>query len=277
MPSIFSIDLTKKYVSQFRQQGMQALKLIPAFRNIDINRELSLSTLSWIYFNRDKFSLSTDQVSNLITRDIARSKFVVGSNIIFDSSLQRYPEKEALYSAARTIIGVVWKKLFAFEQIIKPRMCFPRQGVEHESASDPQVFGLIEYVMNSDDPVKWAEILAHELGHHYLTIVFATKSEATVNRYPWAKEDRSALRNMKRPLFGIYHAAFAEAAMLELGLRIHSNHSIEELIKQSSSRILDCYKNKYIKDLTTITKSGLLEFDKDIKLFMLGVRERIEV
>ena len=153
------------------------------------------------------------------------------------------------------------------EKIVRPRLSKTTKNDPFESASDPKTFGQILFNMKSDCPVKWAEIIVHELGHHYLNIVLTSHSNKDVFNQPWGALGHSAIRNSERPLIGIYHGAFSQACMLELASNILKTIGTDKY-HQGANRIFEMFEQKFLSDYRTIHASRVLEFDPHIHAFI---------
>ncbi|MCY4644273.1 MAG: hypothetical protein OXB88_06600 [Bacteriovoracales bacterium] len=186
----------------------------------------------------------------------------------------KYEEKRKLYNDSRNTIKAVWPQMHKLIETINPRIS-DKSPKEFESVSNPKVFGEVLYDMKSNDPIKWGEILVHEIGHQYLFVTTSTKNLAPFKQI--FKDRRfSHLRDEQRPLIGIYHAVMAQTCMIELALRILKKKKKE--IKHSSARkILAKFKDVFPLDLKTIEECKLLEFDHHIADFILEVKEKFDL
>lgn len=153
-----------------------------------------------------------------------------------------------LYQRALEIIKRVWPEIFDIYSELIVGFHKVEEGRQEESYSDPKTFGLIYYLMDSEDELKWAEIMVHELSHHILFA--ATALEGFLPKtIDWAQEEYSAIRNEKRPLIGIYHGLIAQSFMLNLGLLVETKS-----MNLNSNRIFDFFGSKFFEDKQTIDK-----------------------
>src|SRR5690606_19051776 len=96
-------------------------------------------------------------------------------NIFKERCIRKYQEEEAIYREAVGIVKAVWPQFSELIQTINPRISLQTKDREQfESESDPKTFGEIIYNMKNGCPVHWAEILVHEIAHHYLTVLLGT-------------------------------------------------------------------------------------------------------
>lgn len=153
-----------------------------------------------------------------------------------------------LYQRALEIIEEVWPEIYDIYSELITGFHKVENGRNEESYSDPKTFGLIYYLMDSDDELKWAEIMVHELSHHILFAATALEGFLPED-IDWAHEEYSAIRNEKRPLIGIYHGLIAQSFMLNLGLLVETN-----FVNLNSNRIFDFFGSKFLEDKQTIDK-----------------------
>lgn len=237
-------------------------------------RHSSLPFLSWGYFSAENAE-SRSQWTGLFEKDRIRLRAVVGNDIFRNEQADCFSDKKYLYDEALGIIQSCWPEYASMLTLIHPRLSMTTQDDPFESASDPKTFGQILYRMDSACPVKWAEILVHELGHHYLNIVLTTHHDQDVFNQPWDHLEHSAIRNTDRPLIGIYHGTFAQACMVELALRILKTASLEKYFP-GAHRILETFENKFLTDYQTILSAGVLDFDESVKNFMKSIRVSLD-
>ncbi|MGE4107361.1 MAG: HEXXH motif-containing putative peptide modification protein [Bacteriovoracia bacterium] len=271
---MFDLGMISSYVEFLREEGVRAiLSSRPEISKIDLSK-LSLPIVSSCYFSAEDLNRSK-QWGELFLRDQKRRKLVTGNDIFRSHESEIYSEKEKIYQEAISLIASTWPEYFKIVKAIQPRLAQTTIDDPFESASDPQTFGQILYRMDSDCPVKWAEILVHELGHHYLNIVITTHDEQEIFDQPWDETRYSAIRDIDRPLIGIYHGAFAQACMLGLALRILRSKKIDRKYDQGAYRILERFTSTFQKDYETICGRGLLRFDEHITDIIHIIRDEL--
>jgi len=255
--------MVRSYVEFLKEEGAQAV--LSSFPNISPQKVegASLSLLSFCYFSSDD-TAQIGKLENLIQIDQKRKAGVVGNDIFRCLDSELYQNHEETYRQAVDLISSVWPEYHAMIQAIEPRLAKTTDDDPFESASDPTTFGQILFRMDTKCPVKWAEILVHELGHHYLNIIITTHEEQDVFNQPWDETKYSAIRDTDRPLIGIYHGAFAQACMLGLACRILSDSKTSSAQREGALRIIDRFYLSFQKDYQTIQEHGLLSFDDHI-------------
>ena len=265
MKSFFNTNLVELYISHLREEGA---KNAPSSFDLTLLQNSSTPLLSWIYFNRNKDLSLLDQ---MLEFDIIRNKQTIGPALLSDHQWEGYRKEKKLYSDAMAIIEKVWPSMYSLIKTTGPIISFIRPNDKFESASDPHCFGEILYAMNSNCPIKWGEILVHEMAHHYLFVITATRN---INEYlnrPFKDLRYSNLRGEKRPLIGIYHALLAQACMITFALKILDSNS-DKSIKIKAMKIIDKFKIIFPLDLQTITDCNLINFDPAIRNFVLEVK-----
>ncbi len=272
---MFDLGMIESYVLNLREEGGKCLRSsLPDFSRIDL-KKISLPFLSWCYFSADDAG-EKKRWSTLARLDSRRSNLVTGNDIFRSKKCELYPEKEVIYQKSLQLIRSVWPEYFEVIKIIKPRLSMTMANDPFESASDPRIFGHILYRMNSECPVKWAEIIVHELGHHYLNMVVTTHDDHDVLNQPWDEAKYSAIRNSDRPLIGIYHGTFAEACMLELALRICSKREIDPNYRNAAFKMIEKFAPLFEQDYKTSRDYQCLEFDEHITEIIESIRLNFE-
>lgn len=271
---MFDFEMVQSYIAYLREEGVRAI----LSSRSDLSRKsveaLSLPIVSLCYFSAE--SASEREGWDLLFRlDHERKNAVVGNDIFRNPKSDIFLEKNKIYREAENLIEAVWPEYFQLIRIIEPRLAQTTKDDPFESASDPKTFGQILYRMDSDCPVKWAEILVHELGHHYLNIVITTHEEQDVFDQPWDETKYSAIRDTDRPLIGIYHGAFAQACMLGLALRILKQDG-DNRYRAGAERILKRFQPTFEKDYQTILDRDLLRFDEHITEIIETVRGEVK-
>ncbi len=226
----------------------------------------SLPFLSWCYFSADNPEKKR-RWTTLLELDLQRQEGVVGNDIFREEKFEHFSERETVYEEASQLVAMAWPQYGEMASIIRPRISGTTQNDLFESASDPKTFGQILYNMKSDCPVKWAEIVVHELGHHYLNIILTTHSNQEVFDQPWDQRGHSAIRDTERPLIGIYHGAYSQACMLQLAMNILGNDNLRKY-HSGANRILKSFREKFLNDYQTIRTAGVLSFDAHIRRFL---------
>lgn len=179
---------------------------------------------------------------------LMKLKYSTKENLFFklnsseEGSLEEF---EYLYQQAVSILRKNWPFVYDLFLSTVYGLSIVEVGKSEESYSSPKLFGLIFYNMKSKDPLKWAEILVHELSHQ---ILFAgTALEGFLPEIDWGKSVFSNLRNENRPLIGVLHAVVAEAFMLRLAFLTEKRKPI-----LNYQRILTNYSEKFKSDLKTL-------------------------
>ena len=129
--------------------------------------------------------------------------------------------------------------------------------------------------MNSDCPIKWGEIISHEMAHHYIFVVLAAKQEKEIFNRRFKDIRFSSLRNEQRPLIGVYHALFAQTCMIIFASNVIKS-DLKEEYKAKSFEIIERHRGIFPKDLSTVTDSDILDFDSRIKDFILKASGHIK-
>lgn len=269
---MFDLEMVKSYILYLREEGGKCLlSSYPDISKADLKR-VSLPFLSYCYF----YTENSKKYKSLLKLDKLRQESIFGNDIFRTNISSILLSKETLHQESLQVIRRVWPEYFKLIQTIKPRLSRPTKNDLFESASDPKIFGQILYRMDSKCPVKWAEILVHELGHHYLNIVVTTHEDQEIFAQPWDESKHSAIRNEDRPLIGIYHGMFAEACMLELALRILASDKMSSHYRSVALQMVERYGSLFKQDYQTIVDQGCLEFDIHIKEFIESVRSNLE-
>jgi len=261
----FNSDLVRSYISFLRGEGQ---KYVPSPLYSKVSG-MSTPLLSWIYFNRN----NQGDISSLVDFDRKRQFNTVGPYLVEQGPCHREDRKETRYNEALEIIKTVWLEMHSLIISISPMMSYPGSMHVFESASDPKLFGEIIYRMDSDCPVKWAEILVHEIGHHYLYVITSTKKTDEIFNRAFKDTRFSNLKKETRPLIGIYHAVFAQSCMITLASKVLDS-GLDHNKKLKAEEILARFWDIFPKDLETITKCDLLDFDAHIKSFIEEARIR---
>lgn len=234
----------------------------------------SLPFLSWCYFSSNDLD-KRHRWETLMSLDLARQAAVVGNDIFRNDRVEIFSDKEPIFLEACALIEKVWPDYIAVVNAMNPRFARTTSDDLFESASDPKTFGQILFNMKSTCPVKWAEIIVHELGHHYLNIILTTHSNQDVFNQPWGALGYSAIRNSERPLIGIYHGAFSQACMLTLACNILDTSGTEQY-HQGAHRIFEMFEDKFQSDYHTIQSSGVITFDPHIQAFIESAVHRLD-
>ena len=262
----FNIDLVRSYTSFLRKAG--ATHAPALFQNTLLKDEISTPCLSWIYYNRNN---DLTYLENLLEWDKKRSEQVVGKCIISscrNTQIEKYFKKENIYQDAVNIINKIWPMMGSLIEAVRPIISFPDHNEHFESRSDPKVFGEIKYNMESSCSIKWAEIIVHEMTHHYLFAVMASWNSNFIFNRPFKDIRFSSLRKSPRPLIGIYHSLYAQSSMIILASRIMQN-DFGSYEKEKAEKMLKNFRDTFPKDIATIRASGLIGLDAHIMEFIL--------
>lgn len=260
----FNSNLVRSYITFLRGEGQ---KYVPSPLLSQAER-MSTPLLSWIYFNRN----NPRNIATLVDQDRKRADHIIGSYLIEEKESLPDQDREEIYFEAMRDIELVWPEMHQLIKTIGPIISFPSSDHVFESASDPKIFGEIIYRMDSQCPVKWGEILVHEIGHHYLYVITSTKKNGEVFNRPFKDIRFSNLKNERRPLIGIYHAVFAQSCMITYASKVLQSDLSEEK-KLKSKAILERFKEIFPKDLETIIEADLLDFDEHIKKFIKEAKD----
>ncbi|MDB5036774.1 MAG: motif protein [Bacteriovoracaceae bacterium] len=272
---MFDLGMIESYVLNLREEGGKCLlSSLPDFSERDLEK-MSLPFLSWCYFSVDD-SEKKKSLRSFIQLDLRRKKSSLGSDIFRSNTCKLFLKKETTYQKALKLIRGVWPEYFEVIKIIKPQLSQTMVGDRFESASDPKIFGQILYRMDSNCPIKWAEIIIHELAHHYLNMVVTTHDDQNVFSQPWDETKYSAIRESERPLIGIYHGAFAEACMLSLALRIISTKKLDSQYRDAAYKMIEKISPLFKQDYQTAKQHKCLSFDEHITEIIESVRFDLE-
>ena len=269
MDVMFNLDLVRTFTHSLRKQGFS---LLPPHLSASFSlSEFSTPMLAWIFSNRS--NISETELLELIPLDMDRQNNKVGHNILKEKILEKYPIEEMLFNEAVNIINGAWKEFYDLINEINPMVSF--QTVERsqfESESDAKFFGQIIFNMKSKCSVHWAEILVHEIAHHYLNVMLATIPMSAETKNKFKQERYSHQRSGSRPLIGIFHGVFAQSCMLIYVEKIQSSDLPQE-IKSKAWRTFERYGEIFPKDLETIIEEGLIEDYAGTKKIILNAQE----
>ncbi|PIP89342.1 MAG: hypothetical protein COW79_13085 [Bdellovibrionales bacterium CG22_combo_CG10-13_8_21_14_all_38_13] len=227
--------------------------------------------LAWIFSNRT--NMSDKELLDLIPLDMERQKNRVGHNILKERILEKYPIEEMLFYESVNIIKDSWKEFYDLINEIKPIVSFQTSDRgQFESESDAKFFGQIIFNMKSKCAVHWAEILVHEIAHHYLNVMLATTPMSSETKNKFKQEKYSHQRNAPRPLIGIFHGVFAQSCMLIYVEKVQRSDLSQE-IKSKALKTFERYGEIFSKDLETIIDEGLIEDYTGTKKIILRAQE----
>ena len=112
--------------------------------------------------------------------------------------------------------------------------------------------------MKSPCPVHWAEILVHEIGHHYLTILLGTTVIDAETKNKFKESRHSHQKQTLRPLIGILHGVFAQSCILIFASKILLDQMLSEKWKEGAQKTFDRYATIFPHDLKTVETSCLI-------------------
>ena len=264
----------RSYLHVIRKEGaVSTLSFYQDAFNLEELESLSTPLLSWLLHNRKQLPAITE-IKKMIQRDEERKKTVCGYDIISDIEVSENLELENIFSEALEIVQQYFPEMYKIITIINPRVSFPLEGKTYESASHPHSFGQIFYRMDSSSPTKWAEILVHEIAHHYVEAMTVSIKEIKELREIFIVEKDSAIRKEKRPLIGIFHGVIAQASILHLATNILED-TVDYQMKDGAKAMLNRFGESFIKDKVTIESSGLSHFHDSSWGFVLNTSDRI--
>ena len=267
----FNTEIVKCYISYLRSEG---IKSMPSDLHLQIKvQSLSTPLLSWVYFNR-KGDLS--QLSKLVDFDVKRRKSTLGPCLLnTNTQWVEFTNKEKTYLEAMDIIKKAWPEIYLLIQVVSPIISLTRDSDKFESASIPHLFGEILYCMKSNCPIKWAEIIVHEIAHHYLFVMTSVKKFDDFFNRPFRDIRYSNLRSENRPLIGIYHALMAQSCMITLAYKVFEMNTSRKN-KMAADKILHHFYKIFPLDFKTIEECGLLGFDIHIRDFIFEAKEKFD-
>ena len=270
MENSFDIQLVEQFIAAIRERGVSVLSSSP----FPFSKEqLSTSALAWLFSNRNALP-AREIIMKVLDLDVERQKTVIGHNIFKESRIETYPEEEAIHEAALSIIKAVWPEFFDLIQVIQPRISFQTEDrSKFESESDPKTFGEIIFNMKNRSPEHWAEILVHEVGHHYLTILLGTTQIAPETKNKFKEQRHSHQRKSERPLIGITHGIFAQSCILLFATNVLLNNSLREKWGEGAQKTFDRYAAIFPNDLKTVEENQLLFHPKMRELSSLAKQQ----
>jgi HEXXH motif-containing protein len=176
-----------------------------------------------------------------------------------DSELHKFESEEILFKEAMSIIVQVWPEIGSLIERINPRISLQTTDrSQFESESDPKTFGEIIFNMKSDCPVHWAEILVHEIAHHYLTILLGTSGIDDKMKLKLKEEGFSNQRKSVRPLVGILHGVYAQCCILIFACNVLLNGEEFEQWQEGARKTYSRYAPIFPLDLATVEQEGIL-------------------
>lgn len=251
----FDLHLVEKFIASVRKMGADVL---PSSHSFSETNNVSTPILTWLFSNRNKLP-SSYHLNEILLLDVDRQKHVIGNNIIKTPRNEYFLEKEELYQQAMSTISEVWPEIFALTETISPRISFQTDDrKEFESESDPKTFGEIIFNMKSTCPMYWAEIIVHEISHHYLTVLLGTIEIDGDLKNKFKKLRFSHQRSSERPLIGILHGVFAQTCILHFATNVILDPAYNLIYKAGARKSFDRYSKIFLKDLNTVRDEGLL-------------------
>jgi len=265
-PQFIRYDAVRQYIAAIRYKGTRELNTYLDDESIDLS-QCSTTLLCWAFYFLNKNNPTQDELRNLITRDIDRREHPVGIDVLNPNhESEDFSSKRDLCDSALDIIAESWKPLYDLIGIVHPRICYPSSDIlaerNFESASDPKYFGHLYFAMTRKTPMGWAEIIAHEMGHHYLFVIHAAfhrKVDA-----PWKEKFHSSIRNTDRPLIGIFHGTVAETFMILLAKSVLNNNELADHHPEAEE-LLTRQLQHFAKDYATVEAHRAYDIDTDLK------------
>lgn len=268
----FDLQLVVQFVATIRGKGAVVLSSSNSRYSAEL---LSTPALVWLFSNRTALPLH-DVLDEILDFDFKRQQTIVGHNIFKDRSIKKYPELEFIHEEALSIIKLVWPEIFELIRTIRPRVSFQTEDrAQFESESDPKTFGEIIYNMKNQCPVHWAEIMVHEIAHHYLTVLLGTMPLDAKTKDKFKESLHSFQRQSQRPLIGILHGVFAQSCILIFATKILLDDSSNEAWKSGAQKTFDRYASIFPNDLKTITDNQLF-FHPAVKHLSEIARDQVE-
>lgn len=272
MEAVFKLELVDKFTDSVRKQGLQLLSP-DLFASLS-SQQLSTPLLAWIFSHRK--NLEIINISELIKYDLERQKTKIGHNILKEKILRKYPEKEKTLNQAFYIINNSWKNFFELIENINPLVSLQTNDrKQFESESESKAFGQIIFNMKSDCPVHWAEIIVHEIAHHYLNVILATKPMSPGLKNKFKEERYSFQRKSPRPLIGIFHGVFAQTCMLIYTAKVQVS-SLDKKVKSDAMKTYHRYGEIFRNDLETIENEKIFVHYHELTDFVLQAKESVD-
>lgn len=212
---------------------------------------------------KNPHSLSTPALSIIYYSDISQHRSESLNQFIdFQNWVEKPFEKSpTLLKESVNLLEIVWPELHKFNLELNPVYIEPIDG-EYESASDPKRFGLIEVRQKRKGIYPLAEILAHELAHHYLFILSSIPVQTQIQ---WEKQIYSSIKKMNRPLIGLLHGTYAQSFMAILAKKIESHfpndNAAVEWVKSVKSR----FRSGFSVDITNLKQEGALSVFPEVQ------------
>ncbi len=249
-----NLDLVKKFIVSIRRRGENCLPT----SLLHLSEKLSTPFLTWVYSHQLSMEPNKDKILELAKLDIKRSKTVTGHNIFADAVLETYPEQEERYQDARSVIEKYWNKVHDLIEVINPRVSLQIEGRRFESESNPKEFGQIIYNMKKESIAYWIEILVHEIGHHYLTVLLGTTKMNGQFKAKLSQTAYSHQRDEERPLVGILHAVVAQSFMIIMASKILKDEKENIDLVQGAKRTFEKASVRFKEDLKTVKANNLI-------------------
>ncbi len=222
---VLQIDLVRQYLQQTRVRGQAAIKEFLLRHGADSvdTKDASSILHSWCIYHLANSDLEIAAFNELLEADRRAANFDLSVNILEPNLVEYDAGKRLLFRRACEILQTAWPQFYELMQVIQPRLYLPRSP-RPESVSDVKTFGQVHFNMRRQTPVEWVEILVHEMGHHYLFVIYAAFHKRVPA--PWDQLVHSAIRGEDRPLVGVMHAVVAETFMVYAAWRILQESSL---------------------------------------------------
>lgn len=257
-------DLISQYIDQMRRHAQK--KLSTKYSIECPGEELSTVMASWIMYSLEGESLASDKVLELLKADANQRDSMVGTDIFSTSQTDSYKKESELCSAGIDIIADAWPQLAKLIKVVEPRIVKLRSDMEaidgdYESSSGQTMFGHIYFIMNRSNPMGWAEIVAHEIGHHYLFAIFSAYHRNTTA--PWKESFHSAIRKANRPLIGVFHGVVAESFMIYFAHKVLGRQNLSNLHGEARE-LFQRQADRFKVDFATVSQFDACKIEKTI-------------
>ena len=266
-------DLLSQYINQMKEHARKKLSGVYSIDRSD--DELSTVMASWIMYSMETEKLTAAKVIELLKDDAKQRGSMVGTDIFFTSKSDSYQKEDELCKAGLDVIAKAWPDLTKLIQVIEPRIVKLRSDMEaidgdYESSSGQTMFGHIYFTMNRTNPMGWAEIVAHEVGHHYLFAIFSAYHRS-INA-PWKESFYSAIRKTNRPLIGVFHGVVAESFMIYLAYKVLCRPDLSSLHGEARE-LFQRQADRFKVDFATVSQFGACKIEETIDEITSSVAE----
>lgn len=267
-----NVSIVKIYKDKFRRAAeTRLLNYYSADLVKKIIAKSSTPFLSLLFYNNGKLidenivqkclDVDADRMAMFTGPDLVMEQFGVEPRIVNDSPSR---DLEKIFQDTMKHIRDVWPDLHDLVSVAIERMAYPPNTEIYESASDPKYYGCIQYTMDSDSILKWAEIIAHETAHHYLFVLTANSKYSQA--YDWRAEALSSIRSEIRPMIGILHGVVAETFIIQYLKRLPDDFIERNLSEYNRS--WNRFSKNLIEDYKELSKFGVDFPTEDIRLLV---------